>query len=74
MAHSTTGGLSRSLVGVFSSLVEDFRSRGFSSVLANHPYAYNGAKLLLIGPVIEAARRLFRWVLERFRFRAYLPI
>ena len=54
-----SGGMSRSLVGVFSSVVDEFRVLGHSAFLVNHPYVYNTAKLLVLGPVIEAGRRIF---------------
>lgn len=71
MSHSFST-LSRPLVGVFSSVVDEFRTLGYSSLLVNHPYLYNAVRLLLVGPIIETARRLFQWVVERFRFRMSL--
>ena len=71
MSHSFDT-LSRPLVGVYSSVVHKFSSLSFSSLLVNHPYLYNAVRLLLAGPIIETARRLFQWVVERFRFRMSL--
>jgi len=63
------GGMSRSLVGVFSSVVNDFRALGLSAFLVNHPYIYNTVRVLVLGPVIETTRRIFQWLMERFRFK-----
>lgn len=73
MSVSTPGSMSRSLVGVFSSAVDEFQALGYSSLI-NHPYVFTTAKLLVLGPLIETARRLFRWLVERFRFSMVLPI
>ena len=72
MSCSMFNTLSRPLVGVFSSVVHEFNSLGISSLPVNHPYLYNAFRLLLVGPVIETARRLFQWAVERFRFRMFL--
>lgn len=68
MAHGQLpngGGLTRSLVGVFSSAVEEFKALGHWSIGNTH--LSNAAKLLILSPVLELARRGFMWVMERFR-------
>jgi chaperone BCS1 len=56
-------------VGVFSSVVDEFRSRGHANLLINNPFVSTAAKLLVLGPVIETVRRIFQWLVERFRFK-----
>ncbi|KAI3615012.1 mitochondrial chaperone bcs1 [Moniliophthora roreri] len=40
----------------------------FSTLLASSP-VFSSAKLLVIGSLIETGRRLFQWLVERFRFQ-----
>lgn len=59
------GSLTRSLVGVASSAVEELKALGHWPLA--HAHLSNTAKLLLLGPAIEACRRVFLWVMDRFR-------
>ncbi|KAF8239161.1 P-loop containing nucleoside triphosphate hydrolase protein [Tricholoma matsutake] len=47
------------------------RIMGFSFVasLFSQSYLFDSAKLLLLGSLIETGRRLFQWLIERFRFQ-----
>lgn len=42
----------------------------FSSVLVRS-VVWDGLKLLILGSVIETARRMFIWVVDRFRIRMF---
>lgn len=42
----------------------------FSSVLVRS-VIWDGLKLLILGSVIETARRMFIWVIDRFRIRMF---
>jgi mitochondrial chaperone BCS1 len=47
---------------------------GLSSLFAalfSHAYLFDSAKLLILGSIIEAGRRLCQWLIERFRFREF---
>ena len=39
------------------------------NVSINSTYLHESAKLLILGSVIEAGRRLSQWLMERFKFR-----
>ena len=39
------------------------------TVSINSTYLHESAKLLILGSVIEAGRRLSQWLMERFKFR-----
>jgi chaperone BCS1 len=47
------------------------RIMGFSffASLLQQTHLLDSGKLLLLGSLIETGRRLFQWVIERFRFR-----
>ena len=47
------------------------RIMGFSFIasLFSNSYILDSAKLLVLGSLIETGRRLFQWLIERFRFR-----
>ncbi|KAG5642101.1 hypothetical protein DXG03_003600 [Asterophora parasitica] len=37
--------------------------------IAQNPYLWDSARLLILGTLIEAGRRFFQWVIERFKFQ-----
>ncbi|KZP28813.1 AAA-domain-containing protein [Athelia psychrophila] len=65
--HPNGGSLTRSLVGVVSSAVEELKALGHWPLA--HAHLSNTAKLLLLGPAIETCRRVFLWVMDRFRLK-----
>lgn len=53
----------------FGSLLSFGRSSIFDPFFAKSSYLHESAKLLVLGSIIEAGRRLCQWLIERFRFR-----
>jgi len=45
----------------------------FASLFSN-AYIFDSVKLLVLGSLIETGRRLFQWLIERFRFRQCLTL
>ena len=64
------GGGGSSLWGDWS-IMSFTRIMGFSFIasLFSKSYMVDSAKLLILGSLIETGRRLFQWLIERFRFR-----
>ena len=55
-----------------SSLVSIFGLSTLFDTLFANSYLQESVKLLILGSIIETGRRLCQWLIERFKFRAFL--